>query len=147
MTVQSKSGQTKTGRKTPIQKRAAEASAFAGEKIKSSRASARKAGRKAAESVDAFPVAALLGGLAIGAVVGALLPKTRQEEELLGSLGGALNDRAMDAVSAARDAGQAKLDELGISKDAAGKQVGKLIESLATVAESAGNAAVDAVKP
>ena len=107
---------------------------------------ARKAGHKASESIDAFPVAAVLGGLAVGAVIGALLPRTRQEEGLLGSIGGTLNDRARDAMNAARDAGQAKLDELGISKDAAGKQVGKLIESLATVAESAGTAAVDAVR-
>lgn len=107
---------------------------------------ARVAGKKAADGIDAFPVAAMLGGLAVGAALGALLPRTRQEEELLGSLGGALNDRAKGAVDAARDAGQAKLDELGISKDAAGKQVGKLIDSIASVAESAGSAAVEAVR-
>lgn len=107
---------------------------------------ARAASKKAAESVDAFPVIALAGGLALGAVLGALLPRTRQEEELLGSIGGQINTKARDAAQAARDAGQAKLDELGISTDAAGKQVGKLIESIAQVAESAGSAAVDAVR-
>jgi hypothetical protein len=107
---------------------------------------ARAASKKAVESVDAFPVMALAGGLAVGAVLGALLPRTRQEEELLGSLGGSINDKARNAALAARDAGQAKLDELGISTDAAGKQVGKLIESIAQVAETAGSAAVDAVR-
>jgi len=125
-----------------IKQRAARAGSYAGKTIKSGGAVARKA----AEGVESFPVAALVGGLAVGVALGALLPRTRQEEELLGTLGGAINDRARDAVSAARDAGQAKLDELGISTDAAGKQVGKLIESLAQVAESAGTAAVEAVR-
>lgn len=107
---------------------------------------ARRAKTKAADGVDSFPVVALAGGLAVGVLIGALLPRTRQEEELLGSIGGAINDRAKDAVAAARDAGQAKLDELGISQAAAGKQVGRLIESIAQVAESAGSAAVDAVR-
>jgi hypothetical protein len=107
---------------------------------------ARKARARAADSVDTYPVAALVGGLALGAVLGALLPRTRQEEELLGSFGDAINQRARNAATAALDAGQARAEELGISKDAAGKQVGKLIESIAQVAESAGTAAVDAVR-
>lgn len=118
--------------------------ASAGAKIRSG---GQAAGKKAAESVEAFPVGVLLGGLALGAVVGALLPRTRQEEELLGSLGESINEKARGAATAAVDAGQAKLDELGISSNAAGKQVGKLIESIAQVAESAGSAAVDAVRP
>ena len=107
---------------------------------------ARRATTKAADGVESFPVVALAGGLAVGALIGALLPRTRQEEELLGTIGGAINDRAKDAIFAARDAGQAKLEELGISQAAAGKQVGKLIESIAQVAESAGNAAVESVR-
>lgn len=142
MTIRSKAEAAGTG----IKQRAARAGDYAGEKIRTGGEAARTAGRKAAEGVESFPVAALLGGLAVGAAIGALLPRTRQEEELLGSIGGAINDRAKDAVSAARDAGQAKLGELGISTDAAGKQVGKLIDSLAKAAESAGNAAVDAVR-
>ena len=133
--------------KEAIKQRATRASGIAGEKLRSGGEAAREASRKAAEGIETFPVVALVGGLAIGAVLGALLPRTRQEEDLLGSIGGALNERARNAAAAARDAGQAKLDELGISTDAAGKQVGKLIESIAQVAESAGSAAVDAVRP
>lgn len=129
-----------------IKQRAIQAKDYAGEKLKSGTDAARLARRKVAEEVEAFPVAALVGGLAVGAVLGALLPRTRSEEALLGDIGGAINDRAKDVVLAARDAGQAKLDELGISSDAAGKQVGKLIESLSQVAESAGSAAVEAVR-
>jgi hypothetical protein len=129
-----------------IKQKATQAKGYAEKKLHESGEAARAAGRKAADGVDAFPVAALVGGLALGAVLGALLPRTRQEEELLGSIGGAINDRAKEALGAARDAGQSKLDELGINTDAAGKQVGKLIDSLSQVAESAGTAAVDAVR-
>ena len=126
-------------RKAAIKQRVASASA----KIRSG---GQAAGLKAAESVETFPVGVLLGGLALGAVVGALLPRTRQEEEILGSLGESINQKARGAATAAVDAGQAKLDELGISSDAAGKQVGKLIDSIAKVAETAGSAAVGAVR-
>lgn len=129
-----------------IKQRAASAGTYAGEKLKSGGEVARVASRKAVEGVETFPVAALVGGLALGVVLGALLPRTRQEQELLGSIGGAINEKAKGAATAARDAGQAKLDELGISSNAAGKQVGKLIESIAQVAETAGSAAVDAVR-
>jgi len=132
--------------KPGIGQRANRAKDYAEEKLRSGGEAARAAGRKAAGQVDTFPVAALVGGLAIGAAIGALLPRTRQEEDLLGPIGGAINDRAKDAVQAARQAGQAKLDELGISGDAAGKQVGRLIESIAQVAETAGSAAVEAVR-
>ena len=115
-------------------------------KAKAGKEAVARATKKAVESVDAFPVVALAGGLALGAVIGALLPRTKQEEELLGPIGGQLTGKALNAAHAARDAGQAKLNELGISTDAAGKQVGKLIESISQVAESAGTAAADAVR-
>jgi len=143
MTSESKAGSNKAG---TIKQRASRAGSAAGAKLRSGSAAARAVSEKAGESVGAYPVVALMGGLAVGAVLGALLPRTRQEEELLGSIGGALSDKAKGAASAAREAGQAKLGELGISSDAAGKQVGKLIESIAKVAETAGSAAVDAIR-
>jgi hypothetical protein len=126
--------------------RADRARAFAEKKLTSGGATARRAAKKAGERVETYPVAALVGGLAIGAAVGVLLPRTRQEEQLLGSLGETINERARGAVFAARDAGQSKLEELGISSDAAGKQVGRLIDSIAKVAESAGSAAIEAAR-
>jgi hypothetical protein len=75
------------------------------------------AGRRAGEGIDANPVAAVVGGLAIGAIVAALLPRTRREEELLGDVGRRLNDGAREAARAARDAGRTQLDELGLNRD------------------------------
>ena len=76
-----------------------------------------KAGRRAGEGIDSNPVAAVVGGLAIGAIVAALLPLTRREGEYLGDVGRRLNDGAREAARAAREAGRGQLDELGLSRD------------------------------
>lgn len=137
--------------KTNVKQGAERAAALAGEKLHetadAARASLAVAKSKVGGSVEGYPVAALIGGLAVGAVLGALLPRTKKEEEYLGPIGGTITERARAAAVAAREAGQEKLDELGISTDAAGKQVGKLIESVAQVAERAGTAAVEAIRP
>jgi len=136
--------------KTNVKESAERAAAIASEKLQETAEAARAglttARTKVGEGVSGYPVAALLGGLAVGAVVGALLPATKKEGELLGPIGGQITDRAKSAVTAAREAGHTKLDELGLSTDAAGKQVGKLIESVAKVAEIAGTAAVEAIR-
>jgi ElaB/YqjD/DUF883 family membrane-anchored ribosome-binding protein len=66
--------------------------------------------QRTAESFDSAPMAAVIGGLALGAIAGALLPRTRREEDLFGSVGRRINDGARDAVRAARDAGRDQLD-------------------------------------
>lgn len=140
----------KTPTKASVKQSATRAKAAATKTIKQGTAAAKAkvdtASKKVTEGVDGYPVAALVGGLALGAVVAALLPRTKKEDELLGQFGGEINSRAKEALGAARDAGKAKLDELGISTDSAGKQVGKLIESAAKVAEVAGTAAIATAK-
>src|SRR3954471_5050302 len=76
----------------------------------SARQTASSATRKTVEGIDGNPMAALVGGLALGAIVGALMPATRRERELLGNVGRRMNDTAREAVIAARDAGKEKLD-------------------------------------
>lgn len=75
------------------------------------------AGRRTSEGIDSNPVAAVVGGLAVGALVAALLPRTGREDELLGSVGRKINDGAREAARAAREAGKGQLDELGLSRD------------------------------
>ena len=81
------------------------------------RGSARDVGRRAVDGIQANPVAAVAGGLAIGALAAALLPKSRREEELLGGVGRKLNDTAREAAKAAREAGIEQIDELGLSRE------------------------------
>ncbi len=140
----------KTPTKASVKQGAIHAKAVASDKIKeastAARATAEAASKTVTDGVDGYPVAALVGGLAIGAVVAALLPRTRTEDEYLGEVGGTINARAREAFEAARGAGKAKLDELGINSDAAGKKVGELIDSAAKIAEVAGSAAIESVQ-
>jgi hypothetical protein len=100
------------------------------------------AGRKTSQGIDSNPVAAVVGGLAIGAIVAALLPRTSREEEMLGGVGRKITDTAREAANAAKEAGRSQLDELGLSRD--GLQ-GKLNEftdrAVGAVKSSAGAAA------
>ncbi|HEX5184617.1 MAG TPA: hypothetical protein VFW19_15890 [Allosphingosinicella sp.] len=76
----------------------------------SARGTAVNAGRRTADGIDGNPMAALVGGLALGAIVGILVPLSRQERKLFGSTGRRLNDRARETLIAARDAGKKELD-------------------------------------
>lgn len=78
---------------------------------------AETARRRAADGIDSNPLAAVAGGLALGALAAALLPKTRREEELFGDVGRRLGDTAREAARAAREAGREQIEELGLNKD------------------------------
>jgi ElaB/YqjD/DUF883 family membrane-anchored ribosome-binding protein len=115
--------------------------AYAGAKDK-----ARAAGKSAADGIEHNPLAAVLGGVALGVVIGALLPRTQREAQVLGSVGEKLQGLAKEAASAAREAGQEKLDELGLSKDKARDTAKSLIDAVIAAAGSAGTAAIDTTK-
>jgi hypothetical protein len=95
----------------------------------STREGAARAGQRAAEGIDANPMAAVVGGLAIGAAVAALLPRTRRETEMLGPIGERLTESAREAANAARDAGRSKLDEIGLSREGAKQKLSELASS------------------
>ncbi len=101
---------------------------------------------KTASGIEANPVVALIAGIAIGAVVGALLPRTERETAVLGGIGARLGDAAKAALLAAREAGEAKIDEVGLNADAARDQAKKLFTHVGEVATAAGQAAVGAAR-
>ncbi|HEX8668626.1 MAG TPA: hypothetical protein VF727_09685 [Allosphingosinicella sp.] len=94
------------------------------------RDSARSATQRTAERIDTNPMAAVVGGLALGAIAGALLPRTQREEELLGPVGRRITDTAKEASRAARDASRQQLD------DFTDRAVGALRSSASAAAES-----------
>lgn len=114
----------------------------AGELMGSARDTATQARQRTADGIDASPVAALIGGLALGALAAAVLPRTRKEDELFGDIGTRINDTARDAALAAKDAGRDKLGEMGINKDAAIDKAKELAQSVSgAVRDSASGAA------
>lgn len=96
--------------------------------------------------IDQNPLALVVGGIALGAVLGALLPRTEREGELLGATGRRLTDAASGALGAARSAGQAKLDELGMNSSNTKEQINTLFKSVTQVVEEAAGAATNSVK-
>lgn len=118
----------------------------AAEAYETARDKASAARSAATDGIDGNPIAALVGGIALGVLVGALLPRTQREADALGPLASRLSQGIGAAASAAREAGQEKLDELGLNRATARDTVSKLMDTAVKAATSAGTAAADTVK-
>lgn len=113
----------------------------------SARDGAGRARQKTSEGIDSNPVAALLGGLALGGLIAAILPKTDREEELLGDYGRKINEKAREAARAAREAGSNKLDELGYNRDTAREKIQSLKSDASEIAKAAAERARSGSRP
>lgn len=98
-----------------------------------------QAGRRqqAAAQIENNPLALVAGGVALGVVLGALLPRPAKERELLEPVGKRIAERASAAASAAREAGKAEIDAILPPRDAAQEQIGKVISSAFGAAKEA----------
>jgi ElaB/YqjD/DUF883 family membrane-anchored ribosome-binding protein len=117
--------------------------AAAARSIESSKVLAKKAGDTTSQTVDKNPLAILAGGLAIGAIVGMLLPKTEREQKMLGKAGKKINETAKRAVDAAKSAGKDKVDTLGLNQDSLRDQFRDLVSKASEAVKAAGIAAAD----
>lgn len=100
--------------------------------------------RTTAEAIETNPLSVLVGGLALGALVGAVIPRTARERELLAPLGRRLAAAGTAALAAAREAGQAELESLGLTRDAARDQAKTVLQGALKAAGTAGKAAAQA---
>ena len=73
-------------------------------------------GDSAASQIDGSPLVALGAGIALGAVLGAVLPSSRREKELLAPLGNKITEAGTGVVDRARDMGKQKFDEIAGDK-------------------------------
>jgi ElaB/YqjD/DUF883 family membrane-anchored ribosome-binding protein len=130
--------------------RAADAYSSARERTSSAYSSARegasKATQKTAESINSNPEAALLGGLALGAILAAVLPKTQRESEAFGQVGRRINETAREAARAAKEAGRSQLEEAGLTKDGAKQKLSDIASKASEAAKTSANAAAQKVK-
>jgi hypothetical protein len=83
--------------------------------------------RQATDQLAIYPVAAVIGGFAIGALLAAVLPRTQREEDLLGETGRKLAGAAKDAAQRGLDLGREQFDEIR------GKAAQKVGEAVADV--------------
>lgn len=100
----------------------------------------------AVHGLESSPVGILVGGLAVGLIAGALLPRSQREKDLLAPVGQRIGDTARSAVQAAREAGQAELETRGLTKDGAREQVRGLVEGVVQAVSTAGAAAAKGAK-
>ena len=119
--------------------KAAHAREAAAEKAKLARA-------RATTGLEQNPLAAIAGGLALGAIIASVLPNTRKEDEVLGPIGAKIRSTAKWAAASAKDAGAAELAALGVSSETAQSGLRKLVEKIGTAAKTASDAAMTSVK-
>lgn len=105
-----------------------------------------QARERATDRIETSPLLAIGGGLAIGALLGAILPRTRTEERLLGPVGGRIADTARTAADAAKEAGREKLAELNITREAGKGAVQSLVDGLTEAAKTSSQAALEAAR-
>lgn len=117
--------------------------AAAARSVESSKQLAKKASKASADGIDKNPLAIVAGGIAIGAIIGMLLPKTEREKKVLGKAGKAINETAKRAANAAKDAGRAKVDEVGLGTDAIRDQFRDLVSKASEAVKAAGQAAAN----
>lgn len=105
-----------------------------------------KAGRKTSDAIEESPLIALAGGIAAGALIAALLPRSAAEKKMLGPVTEKLGSRARDAAEAAKKAGSDRLKELGLTPDAGAEQLKSVLKSAGDAAKVSAKAAVSTAK-
>lgn len=112
----------------------------------SARESVAGAGRRASDNLSEAPLIALAGGIAAGALIAALLPRTESETRLIKPTAKRVREGAKAAVQAARDTGAQRLDELGLNRDKGEETVRSLLRSVTDAARASAEAALDAAR-
>lgn len=123
-----------------------QACASATQALETARDAAGKAAQQTAATIEGNPVGVLVGGLALGALVAAVLPRSAREKELLAPLGRRAAGAVTAAIAAAKDAGKQELEQVGLTRASAQDRVQSLVEGVTKAAQSAGTAAVSAGK-
>jgi hypothetical protein len=89
------------------------------------------------ESLTENPYVLVGGGIALGVLIGMLIPRSQKERELLQGTGRQIADKVTGTVQAVKDAGKAEIDALLPSKEAAQDRVGALFGNLVDAAKGA----------
>lgn len=101
---------------------------------------------RATDTLGQAPLLALAGGIAAGALIAALLPRTETETRLLRPSARRVKDTARAAFDAARDTGTQRLGDLGISREKGEETIRNLLSGLTDAARASADAAAQAVR-
>jgi hypothetical protein len=102
--------------------------------------------RRTADGLDEAPLIAIAGGLAAGALIAALLPKTDAETRALRPVGKRLTDTAKAAANAAKETGTQRLNELGLTPDRGKDTLRSIFEGVSDAAKTSAQAALSTAR-
>lgn len=112
--------------------------------LDTTRSTASDAARKASGAIEQNPLALLGAGLVLGAIAGALLPRSEREAELIGPVGKRLADSATAAAHAALDTGKTELSAIGLNRDTLQSQGKSLLDGVLGALSEAAKAGAQA---
>jgi hypothetical protein len=101
---------------------------------------------RAADTLGQTPLLALAGGLAAGALIAALLPRTEAETKLVRPTARRVRKTATVAFDAAKDTGSQKLDQLGLNRTKGEETIRNLLDGLTDAAKASADAALEAAR-
>lgn len=102
--------------------------------------------RKASDTLDQAPLAVLAAGLAAGAAIAALLPRSRTEDRLLRPVTDRARQTARSAYDAAKEAGRGRLNELGLTPERGSDAVRSIFDGATQAAKASAQAAFGTVR-
>jgi hypothetical protein len=89
------------------------------------------------ERLTENPYVLVGGGIALGVLIGMLVPRSQRERELLEPTGRALADKVNGTVQAVKDAGKAEIEALMPTREGAQARVSAMFGNLADAAKGA----------
>ena len=101
---------------------------------------------RVSDTVGEAPLLALAGGLAAGALIAALLPRTETETRAIRPTARRVKQSARAAFEAAKDTGAQRLGDIGLSRDRAEETIRSLLGDVTEAAKASGQAALDAAR-
>lgn len=110
------------------------------------REAAADAGQWAKRQPDEHPASVVIIGLAIGAIIGAMLPRSPRENALLGPSRDSIAGKAKHGMQMAIDAASASLEGTGTTVSAARMRLDEFVEVARTMAIDAITAAADRIR-
>lgn len=101
---------------------------------------------RATGTLGEAPLIALAGGIAAGALIAALLPRTNTETRLIRPTARRVKDTARAAFDAARSTGKDRFADLGFTREKGESTLNGFIDGLKDTARASADAAMDAVR-
>jgi hypothetical protein len=101
---------------------------------------------RATDTLGQAPLLALAGGIAAGALIAALLPRSEAETRLVRPTARRVKDSARAALDAARSTGKQRFQDLGFTREQGEKQLNNFLDGLRDTAKASADAALEAVR-